>query len=496
VSESVVTEVRRGTRAGAVGLIGAVINGVFGFVLTAVIVRTYGAVGSGALFSVIALLTIAGAICCLGADTALLWALPRRRRGPGGDAARLLPVALAPTVTVALLVAIAGWLAARPIAGALLDDPGGVALVRWAFAGVPVVVAATVLLAAVRAVRPIGAYVAVQSVLVPVLRPVLIGGAVLAGAGVGAGFAGWLLPMAAAALIAALLLVRPFGLTGGVSLRPTTEDRRAFWGFALPRAASVAIDAGSMWVGVLLTGALAGTAQAGVFAAVGRYVLAGLLVMHGLRVAVAPQLSRLLGAGRTEQAAAVHLRTTRWIVLLSWPGYLILAVFAPGFLQVFGPQFAAGATAMAVLAVAMAVNVGVGLVQTVLLMSGNSRGHLCATVAGLTVTIALSCALVPRHGALGAAVAWSIGIVTENALAAALARRVLGRPLADRGLLVAAAAVVGGVGSACVVGVVVGGRGLTGLAVALGVSTAVPLLLLGDPRIRAALHDVRRQVRR
>jgi O-antigen/teichoic acid export membrane protein len=200
----------------------------------------------------------------------------------------------------------------------------------------------------------------------------------------------------------------------------------------------VAIDAGSMWVGVLLTGALAGPAQAGIFAAAGRYALAGLLVMHGLRVAVAPQLSRLLGAG----------------------------------------------------------NVGVGLAQTVLLMSGNSRGHLCATVAGLTLTLALGCALIPDHGALGAAVAWSAGIVTENALAACLARRVLGQPPADRGLLIAGAAVLLGVGTPCSVGVAVSGQGLVGLAVAVAVLAAVVLLLLGDARIRAALHDVRQQVRR
>src|SRR3712207_9416717 len=92
-------EVRRSTRSGAVGLVGAAVNGAFGFVLTTVIVRTFGADGSGALFSVIGLVTIVGAVCCLGADTGLMWALPRRR------AARLLPLAVLPTLGLALLVA-------------------------------------------------------------------------------------------------------------------------------------------------------------------------------------------------------------------------------------------------------------------------------------------------------------------------------------------------------------------------------------------------------
>jgi O-antigen/teichoic acid export membrane protein len=442
-------EVRRSARNGAVGLAGAALNGAFGFVLTTVITRTFGAEGSGALFTVIGLVTILGAVCCLGADTGLMWALPRRP----AESKHLLSVAILPTFGLACVVALAG---------ALWSDT---ALIRLAFAGVPVIVAATVLLAGVRATRPIQAYVGVQFVFVPVLRPALL---LLAGGGLLLGFAGWLAPLAVAALIGLVLgpgLARPAGW-------------RTFWAFALPRAASVAIDASSMWIGVLLTGALSTRAEAGVFAAVGRYVLAGLLIMQGLRVAIAPQLSRLLGAGRTAEAAQVYRRSTLWIVVLSWPAYLLLAVFAPAFLALFGPEFAAGATPMAVLAVAMLVNVGVGLVQTVLLMSGNSRGHLLATVCGLALNLLGCVVLIPGHGALGAAIAWSVGIVCENVLAAVLARRALGEALFSRRLLLAAAGVVLATSVASAAGAAVAGRGLTGLAVTLALLLAGGLFVL------------------
>ncbi|GAB1642043.1 lipopolysaccharide biosynthesis protein [Krasilnikovia sp. MM14-A1259] len=483
------SEVRRSTRNGAVGLLGAAVNGACGFVLTAVVARVLGAADSGALFSVIALVTILGPLCCLGADTGLMWALPRRTGGPGGDAARLLPLAVVPTLGLATVVAVAGWVAA-PAVGAALLGSGDPAPVRLAFAGVPVFAAATVLLAAVRATRPVTAYVGVQLVGVPMARPLLIGAAVAAGGSVTAAFAGWLLPLAAAAVAAALLVAGPLGLTRGARLRPTAADRRWFWSFALPRAASTAIDAGSMWFGVLLTAALAGPAQAGVFGAVGRYVLAGLLVMQGLRVAIAPQLSRLLGAGQRAQAAAVHRRITGVVVLLSWPAYLLLAVFAPAFLALFGAPFAAGAAPMVVLSLAMLVNVGVGTVQTVLLMSGNSRGHLTATATGLTLNLLGCVLLVPRHGALGAALAWSAGIVVENVIAAVLARRALGEPLAGRALAGTGTAVVVASGAAATVGVAVAGRGPGGLAVALGVLAAGALALLASVRVRALLRSV------
>jgi len=481
-------ESRHGTRSGAIAVLGAAVNGAFGFVLTTVILRTFAPAGSGALFSVIGLVTIAGAVCCAGADTALIWALSRRPAASG----RLVRVALLPTLALSLAVCLGGVAGAGPIGRALLGGESAAGLIRLAAVGVPVVVVSTVLLAAVRATRPVGTYVAVQFVFVPVARPALMVGAVAAGGGVLLGFAGWLLPLALAASLALTLLTRATPSEGpGAGIGTSIHQ---FWAFALPRAVSVAIDASSMWVGVLLTGALATPAEAGVFAAAGRYALAGLLIMQGLRVAVAPQLSRLLGAGRRAEAARVYRRTTLAIVLLSWPAYLLLAAFAPAFLAVFGAPFGGGATPLAVLALAMLVNVGVGLVQTVLLMSGNSRDHLRATAAGLALNVFAAVLLIPGHGALGAAIAWSLGIVGENVLAAWYARRALGEPIFSATLGRAMAAVVAATGLVALLGVLAAGRGLAGLALALGLLLAALLGSLADRRVRAALLQLRRNV--
>ncbi|MEV0808428.1 polysaccharide biosynthesis C-terminal domain-containing protein [Micromonospora sp. NPDC050200] len=481
-------EARRSARNGAVGLAGAIVNGALGFALTVVIVRGFGAAGSGALFTAIGVVSILGAVCCAGADTALVWALPRRRPGADGDAARLLPVALLPVLLLTGVVAAAGALAADGLAPALFDSPDGPALLRLAFLALPVTAAMTVLLAAVRAVRPVTAVVGIQYVLVPLARPVLLLAAVATGAGVAVGFGGWLLPVALAVVAAAALLIRPLGLLAGVRLRPDRADWRTLWGFALPRAVSAAIDASSMWVGVLLTSALAGATESGVFAAVGRYALAGLLVMQGLRVAVAPQLSRLLGQGRSADAALVHRRVTVVIIILSWPAYLLLAVFAPGFLSLFGDGFVAGATPLAVLAGAMMVNSGVGVVQTLLLMSGNSGRHLQATLINLVLTVGLGVLLIPGHGALGAAYAWTAGIVAENVLAAVSARVAVGERLLTRSVGWTAAAAGGGAAVVAVLSALLAGRGVAGLVLALAVlAVAVAGLLL--------VRRVRRTVR-
>jgi O-antigen/teichoic acid export membrane protein len=487
--DAVTAERGRGARSSLVGLAGAAVSGLFGFALAVVLARGFGPAGSGAIFAAIGLLTVVSAACCLGADTGLVWALPRRSAASGG----LLTVALLPPMIVATVLAGVGLLLAGPLATVFLPAAGrtGARLLGVALIAVPVVVAMTILLSAVRAARPITAYAAVQFVLLPVGRPVLIGAVAVAGGGVVAAMAGWALPAVAGAVLCLLLIRRPLGLHRPGSLRPAPADWPAFWSFALPRAVSAAIDSGSMWVGVLLTAALATQADAGVFGGVGRYVLAGQLAMQGLRVAIAPQLSRLLGAGRAEDAAAVHRQATVWSIVLCWPVYLLLAIFAPAFLALFGGEFVAGAGAMAILAAAMLVNVGLGTVQTVLLMSGRSRAHLVAAASGLACTVGFGVWWIPAGGLTGAAGAWGTGIVVENIVAAVAARAVIGSAVLSRGALAAAAIVVAVVGTAGAAAVALTGRGLTGLLLAATLLACAAAAVLTRRRVRAQIAVLR-----
>jgi O-antigen/teichoic acid export membrane protein len=496
-SRAASAETGRSARSGAIGLVGAAASGLFGFVLAVVITRAYGSVGAGGFFAAIGVVTVATAVCTLGAETGIMWALPRRRRGPDGDAARLLPVALAPPIIASLAVAVGGVIAADWLAPRLLDSsgPAGPALLEATFWALPVVVAMTLLLAALRCVRSIEAYVVVQFLLLPIGRPALVGIVALTGGVVVLGMIGWLVPAAVALVVSVLLVGRSLGIARGVSLRPVRSDWRTFWGFALPRAASAAIDAGSMWIGVLMTAALATQAEAGIFGAVGRYVLAGQLALQGLRVAVSPQLSRLLGRGQRDEAAQVHRQMTTWGLLLSLPVYLLLAVFGLGFLQLFGPDFTAGAAAMTVLAVAMLVNISVGNVQSLLLMGGRSGLHLIATLANVLVNVVLGFALIPAHGAFGAAVGWGAGIVVENLIAAVAAWRVVGHPLFTAGMARSALLAAVAVGAPSALAVTVAGQGVEGLVVALVILAVGGVSYLTIPHVRRRLWDILKEIR-
>ncbi|MEV1160263.1 lipopolysaccharide biosynthesis protein, partial [Micromonospora chokoriensis] len=81
VADAGSAETRRSARSGVAGLLGAATSGLFGFVLAVVITRGYGTTGAGAFFAAIGVVTVATAVCTLGAETGLMWALPRRTAG-------------------------------------------------------------------------------------------------------------------------------------------------------------------------------------------------------------------------------------------------------------------------------------------------------------------------------------------------------------------------------------------------------------------------------
>lgn len=490
------TVTRHSGRSGLIGLVGAAASGALGFLLTVVVTRTFGTDGAGAIFVAIGIVSIAMVACCLGADTALVWALPRQTHKVA--VAQLVPIAVLPALCASCLVGVLGFTAAPWLAPIALTDiqPEAVQILRVAFAAVPLATMAVLMLAALRGTRPIGSYVAVNMVAIPAARPILIGVVALLGGGVVAGFAMWVLPFLLAVAVCVAILVSWLGRDASALLTPRAGAWREFWSFAIPRAGSAAIDAGSVWVSVLLVAALAGPDEAGILGGVGRFVMAGLLAMQGLRIAIAPQLSRLLGAQRADDALAVHHQATLWIIVLSWPLYIVMAFFSPGFLQIFGPGFVPGATAFSLLAVAMLVSTGLGNVQSLLLMGGRSRRHLIAAVAGLGTNIVVAVLLIPQHGLVGAAIAWGVGILLENVLAAYFASRMLGRSVVTGTMWKVGVTVAGATTAIAVPIIGLMGRSLPGLAAAVVAVVAAAVTSLGVPRVRAELRQIAGSIRR
>jgi O-antigen/teichoic acid export membrane protein len=264
---------------------------------------------------------------------------------------------------------------------------------------------------------------------------------------------------------------------------------REFWGFTAPRGFQATFQVVILWLDILLVGALVSGYAAGVYSAVSKLAIIGTFALEGNRLAIGPQLSALLARRQLDRAADLYQSATRWLMLASWPLYLVLAVFPGVILGIFGARYTVGASALAVLSLAMLVNLGTGNVTVVLLMGGKSSWSAINAGAALIVNVGLNFLLVPRIGIVGAAIAWAASIVVDNVTAVIEVRFVLGLAPFGAGYGLVVATTAGCFGVTGIAARALLGETLPALAAALGVGLAafaatvyiarVPLQLTG-----------------
>jgi O-antigen/teichoic acid export membrane protein len=303
------------------------------------------------------------------------------------------------------------------------DVGWGIQAIRILSLFLPLAALSDVLVGATRGFGTVVPYVAVESVAKPALRPVLVLLAVAAGISTVLGaLVAWAIPIAVG-LPVLIVCVFVFLRRSEDGLLTAPRQPRAhrslaaeFWRFSIPQGLAAILAVAIRWLDIVLVGALRTAREAGVYAAVSRTALFGLFAIDALRIAIAPQISALLAGGNRDRAESVYRVATWWLMLVSWPIYIVLAVWAPVLLRMFGAGFEGGQHALLILSFGMLIATGTGNVDTALLMGGRSDVVLANTAVALGVNVSLNLLLIPAMGIEGAAVAWVASLATENLL--------------------------------------------------------------------------------
>ena len=418
-------DLTRLARGGVLNLVGGAVNGIASFVLIVVATRGLRVSTAGAFFTALAIFTIAGTAVQMGADVGLVRMIARDRTVGRGDAVRrtlavaLIPVCIAGCIAGAAIVI---WASALASAFGTGSDPMVMTdYLRVLGAFVPIFAVYSAAVAATRGFGTMMPSVAIDKIATPMLQPLLIAIALAAGLGAGAVSFAYGVPFAVGLVAVSLWLRRLLEGTGSGSEPDATASRGrgsfgAFWRFTAPRGLATMFQVAVFWLDTLLLGAFVSTRAAGIYTASTRYVLMGSFVLIAVINVIAPQLSELLTRGAIGRARTVYQTATGWIVLLTWPAFLTLAIFAPLFLRVFGRGFEAGASALAILSLSMLVSMACGPVDVVLLMAGKSTWNLANTVVALSLNVGRNLLLIPRYGMVGAAVAWAVSVAANNVL--------------------------------------------------------------------------------
>jgi O-antigen/teichoic acid export membrane protein len=186
-------------------------------------------------------------------------------------------------------------------------------------------------------------------------------------------------------------------------------------------------------IGILLLGLFDTDSSIGAFqvASSGATLITTLLVL--VNMVIAPQVVRFWTEQDTQNLQLLSRQSARAAFVLAVPIAIAYFLFGEQILDfLFGEEYAKAAYwPLVILAAGHLINVFVGSVGLLLIMSGYEMDTLRTQGAALLVTVVACIALIPAFGAIGAALGTTIGLVTWNVLLAIQVKRRLGiRPSA------------------------------------------------------------------
>jgi O-antigen/teichoic acid export membrane protein len=422
-------DLRTVARQGSLQFAGSLLNAVLAFVLVVVATRALGRASAGAFLVSIGAFQVLATISVLGADVGLIRSIPRAiATGRGADVRPLLRVALLPVAVVGSALAIAAFVAAPALAEALSGREPAALLepfLRTLAWFVPLAGLTSAALGGTRGLGTVRPSVTIELGAKPAARPLLLGLSVALGLGSVAIALSYALPILVGVVVVLAWLGRLADRVGPgqVPPAPIRSLARPFWAYAAPRGLHAVVTTTTLWIDVLLLSGLRSPAEAAVYTAATRFLVVGEAALHAVVAVISPQVSRLLAGGDRNGTASMYQTSTWWLMTMTWPLFLAIAVFAPLLLRVFGPGFEQGAVALSILALASLVAMATGPAGAVLLMAGHSMLGLVVGTSSLALNVVLNLVLIPELGMTGAAWAWAVSIVLANLAGAVLLRR-------------------------------------------------------------------------
>ncbi len=333
-----------------------------------------------------------------------------------GDHARVRGTILTALALTACSSSIAGtglWLAADWAANALFSKPDlGPALRGFAMA-LPAYSILLLLTACARGLRHIGYFSGMTHMVHPLSILIFVAGGFALGLKLNGAIWGFGLSTALSCVLMFFGLLRLF---------PTLLSLREGFQFAssriLPHSAKVLFKdlSGRVLVHLdrLMLGAFGVASDVGIYGVssfIGNRMDFFLRMFNSI---FAPMISDLYNQGKLHEMTRLFQTVTKWTLLLTLPVFFTFIFLGHVLLELFGREFQAGFPALVVLSLGSLVNISVGPAGFMLIMTGRPGMELLNSGISGAMNIALNLWLIPRYGALGAALATAMTIATLN----------------------------------------------------------------------------------
>ncbi len=418
--------VARVARGAGISSIGQGTGRILGYVTQSVLARTFGPGLFGIYTLCIAVLSAANIFSQFGLDNGVVRYVAHYRAR--GDVARMrgtIIQAVWITLAISLLVAAAIFFGAGFFAGAF-DEPRLEPVLKVFSFALPFFALMSILVWATQGFQTVTYATYTQQILRPLAYFVFVVGAYLLGAALVGIAIAYAASMAVGTLIGLYYLRRLFPPLLDRSIQPKFETR-ALFAVSIPMSISRVTQYANNWSAVLVLGLFQPAGTVALFQAAFRTATLATLVRFAFNGIFSPIISNLHSREMMDDLGRLYKDVARWTFTGAFALFLVIVLLAREVLILFGGQdYTAGWTALVIVAGAQLFSTSVGPSPRMLAMTGNQNVVMVASAIGASTGVALSFALIPNYGLIGAALGASSAIVTENALTVTAVRRRLG----------------------------------------------------------------------
>jgi O-antigen/teichoic acid export membrane protein len=180
------------------------------------------------------------------------------------------------------------------------------------------------------------------------------------------------------------------------------------------------------WASTLSLGFWASAADVGTFGVANRTATLTSFVLIAINSIAAPKFAALYRLGDMATLGRIARNSTKLMAGLAAPVLATFVIFPRQVLGLFGDGFSGSPQVLSILALGQFVNVITGSVGYLLTMCGYERLQRNNFALCAALSVALNVLLVPRMGAMGAAIATSTTLAVQMLIAAAIVWRKLG----------------------------------------------------------------------
>ncbi len=203
------------------------------------------------------------------------------------------------------------------------------------------------------------------------------------------------------------------------------------------------------WTDILMLGYFKTATEVGIYDAVRPLVELMAVIWGGMIFLYTPIASGLTAEEAMESIRRVYFALTKWFASLTFPFAITFLLFPDLVLRAtFGAEYAVGAVALQVLAVAFFLGHVMGPNGATLTALGHTRVLMWANLVAAIANIILNVWLIPAHGIVGAALATATALVVRNLIRVGIVYVVSGAHSFQRPMLVPMGiTVVAGIGT-------------------------------------------------